>query len=357
MRPAPRRKLLNPRCVQAVMVLCSLLIALLIPALGVRRVEPAAYPMAIPQAGISPLKIRQVSGVTFAMPPGLSMVQHTYTAEELYRGRLLLINDGHPLPAQAPRPDTLTIATYGKGMVPVSDLSLKSGRDTIRALTNLFAQLRGSGAGSFVVWAGTQTPAEQLEQILHQFRSESSRQSLDDAHRSVLNSMDLPGKGELQQEYTVELRMGEGTPSQPDPRPLEETVHGRQLLRLAWRNGFVRTMSDDAKQNAFRFRYVGIGHATAMTYLDVDLPTYLAILHEKRVMTVEGENGQVFLIQCLPATGDRMMFQLPQGADSEVSYDNIGYAIACSCLKEGWKHPVETAVAVKASPQKTPPKQ
>lgn len=345
----PKRRLYQHRGVHAAMLLCAVVISLMIPLCSRRRAEPAAYPMAVAPASKAQLNVRKVTGISFAMPLGLTMVQHTYSAEELCRGKMLLLDEEHPLPALAPPPNTLTIATYGKGMVPVGDLSLKTGKETIRALTRLFADLRGSGTGGFVVWQGAQSRAEQLEQALACMRTQAGQMSVEEAARQVWLTMEQPGSGELQQEYTVELRMVQESTHLPDPRSPEETVQGRQLLRYAWRNGFIRTKPDGAKQHPFRFRYVGIAHATAMTYLDVDMPTYLAVLHEKRVMTVQGESGQVYLIQCVPVQGERTVLQLPQGSASEVSYDNTGYAIAVSVLEDGWAVREENPQPVKAS--------
>lgn len=344
-QPVRRRNLHENRRLHCVMLVCAVSVALLLPICWHPRTAPVSYPMAVAPVAAEGIHVRSVQGVSFAIPMGMTFVQRTYTTEELYRGKLLLIDDQHPLPSQAPHPSTLNIATYGKGMVPVSDLTLKTGRETIRALTALFADLRGSGTGGFVVWQGTQTPAEQQEELMAYARRSARRYSLDTAIAKTQEEMDPSGNGELLQEYTVELRMGIDGKTMPDECPLEETVQGRQLLRFAWRNGFVRTQTTGSRRNQFHFRYVGIAHATAMTYLDVDLATYLTILHEKRTLTVRGEGGQLYLIQCVPAEGNHVVLQIPKGAEYEVSLDNTGYAIAASVLKQGWQEQLLTAVS------------
>lgn len=344
-QPVKRRNLHRNRRLHCAMLVCAAVFALLLPLCWPHRAVPVSYPMAVAPVAAEGIHVRSVQGVSFAMPTGITFVQHTYTKEELYRGKLLLIDDQHPLPMQAPHPGTLNIATYGKGMVPVSDLTLKTGRETIRALTALFADLRGNGIGGFSVWQGTQTPAEQLEDWLTFARQSAGQFSLDTAIAQTQEEMEPPGSGELLQEYTVELRMSTEGKAVPDERPLEETVQGRQLLRFAWRNGFVRTQTTGSKRDQFRFRYVGIAHATAMTYLDVDLPTYLAILHEKRTLTVQGEGGQLYLIQCVPAAGNHVVLSVPKGAEYEVSLDNTGYAVVASVLKEGWQKRLLPAVS------------
>jgi hypothetical protein len=133
---------------------------------------------------------------------------------------------------------------------------------------------------------------------------------------------------ELQQPYTVELRMPGSMPFRPDETPPEETVAGRQLLRLAWRNGFVRTQA--AAEAGFLFRYVGKAHAIAMTYLDVGLEDYLTILHSKEQLTIQ-DGGETYYIQCIPAQSGYNVFHIPAGAVCEASMDNTGYAvIACT---------------------------
>ena len=83
--------------------------------------------------------------MSYELPEGLETQSVTYTDEQLLRGRLLLLDAQHPLPDGAPAPNTMSVAAYGKGMVPVNGLSVKSGRATIDALAELFAGLRAEG--------------------------------------------------------------------------------------------------------------------------------------------------------------------------------------------------------------------
>lgn len=305
-----RERLRSRRRLAAAAVLGGLLLCILTALCLISHREKPSYPMAAVPAGSTAVSVRSVPGVSFAMPTGLTLRRQTFIASELYRGRLLLLDEQHPLPPEAPAAQVENIATFGKGMVPVSDLSLQSGMVTIDALTGLFQALRENGAGCFIVWRGT-VPADGRA------------------------AAEAAGLHELMQEYTVELRMLCPGSHQPDQRPLEETAQGRQLLRLAWRHGFIRTRPGGRGEAAFLFRYVGVAHATAMTYLDVDLPTYLQLLHEKKTMTVCGEDGQVFHIQCAPVTGSLVTFSLPADAVCDVSMDNTGYAVAACTIDSG----------------------
>lgn len=289
-----------------------------------------AYPVAAaPQAQVAP-SVRSVSGIGYRIPSDLPMESHTYTIDQLLRGKLLLIDKEHPLPAGIPPSNCQSIVNFGKGMVPVHDLTLKSGKETIQALSGLFETLRKAGAGGFYVRQATQTADQQQALQLACMRKYSQEMPLDSALLQANEHTDP----EMLQEYTVELRLGTAGFQTLDERPLEETAQGRQLLHFAWRHGFVRTHAAQGGATAFLFRYVGEAHATAMTYLDVDLSTYLDYLHEKGTLVIRGENHQLHIIQCKPMEGSRVEFHVPKGTSCEVSLDNTGYAVAACTISE-----------------------
>lgn len=312
------------RKLRALMLLFSFLVAVLMPLCFGHPRQRVNYPMAVIPAAAGPMKVRNVSSIRFSVPEGLRWVNMTCERRELLQGKLMLVDHGHPLPEAAlVENDLQTIATYGKGMVPVGDLSLQSGGETIDALAKLFAALRMEGADGFRIWKGTQSPQQYWQERMALMRSQAANVSLEEAARFI-RRMGSPMAEAYLLEDTVEIRHLSATAHQPDERLPEETSQGRKLLKLAWRNGFIRT---HPKEDGFCFRYVGIAHATAMTYLDVDLPTYLAILHERRHLTLEAENGVTYLIQCIPAAGEYVAFQVPEGAVCEASLDNTGYAV------------------------------
>lgn len=327
----PHRKSIHRnRLLHAGMLLCALAVSAVVSLAFRSQPVQTVFPVATPPAQAEHLSIRMVPGLSFSKPVGTNMVSRSYSTEQLYRGKLLLLDAEHPLPAEAPSASAVNIATYGKGMVPVNDLSLKCGRETIHALGGLFRQLRESGAGAFTVWRGTAVQPAGSEQAAAQMLQLAKEYPLERAAAMVMDRT-AASAPELQQPYTVELRMPGSIPFQPDETPPEETVAGRQLLRLAWRNGFIRTKAGDGA--AFLFRYVGKAHATAMTYLDVGLEDYLTILHRKEQLTLH-DDGATYYIQCVPAQGEYTVFTVPAGAACEVSMDNTGYAvIACTLPK------------------------
>lgn len=260
------------------------------------------------------------------MPEGIAAESRSFSREELLRGKMLFLNEEHPLPYGAPAPNTMSVANYGKGMVPVNDLNVRSGMETIAALTALFATLRGDGVSCFTVCRGTMTPWEQEEWRLSCLRRYSAGMSLEDAALRAMRETDTPGRGELMQEYAVELCL---TGTQMASLRLDAFAEGRTLLQNAWRHGFYV----EERESGWRLRYVGKAHAAAMVFLDVDMSDYLRLLHEKKVLQVRISPQTTYLIFCQPAQEEYVEFLLPKNAKWEVSLDNLGYAVA-ACVTE-----------------------
>lgn len=329
-RPAGKKSIHQNRRLHAVMFLGSLLIAGTIAGCFYRSPKPAVFPLAAIPASAAAISIRQVPGLTFEAPVNSRQITFTATAEELFAGKLLLLDAQHPLPELSQQAASVNIATVGRGMIPVNDLSLRTGKDMIPALTELFALLRENGAGSFTVWRGMEAGNLTREALLHRMQAAARDTDLKSAVAYIRQS--LPTEAEWCLPFTVELRMPSEDPALPDDTPLEETVQGRKLLSLAWRCGFVRCSSEDAL--SFCFRYVGRAHATAMTYLDVGLSDYLEILHEKRNITIRTKEA-TYHIQCIAAPDNYARFHIPAGAMVDVSADNTGYAVsACTIENE-----------------------
>ena len=261
---------------------------------------------------------RQISTISYRLPQYLEYRQHTFTQAELLRGNMLLIDAEHPLPPNVPFPNTLSIAVYGKGRVPVRNLQLKSGKETINNLAALFISLQSRQIAGLMVFDATHSRAEQQALLEEHTRSLMGSLSPNEAVEQALQSLDWPGTGELQQEYTVEIR----------PASADSSRSWQELLQNAWKYGFVRSTPNVDGREEYRFRWVGNAHATAMTYLNLSLKDYLLWLHEKRCLVIEEKEKIRYLILCQPMNGTHTAFMLPEGADVEVSLDNMGYAVA-----------------------------
>ena len=159
-KPKPRWR--QNRRNWACLLLGAWAVALLLPVIAAPSV-PREYSQ-LQQTEEALLATRpQSSAVSYVLPEGIACSRQIFPKEQLLRGKLLYLDENHVLPDGTPAPNTMSIARYGNGMVPVNDLTIKSGKETIRALARLFAALRGSGADGFKVSRGTMTPLEQRE--------------------------------------------------------------------------------------------------------------------------------------------------------------------------------------------------
>lgn len=325
--PQPERKRrLLPLCVAG--ILCAFGLVLLLP-----RAPATQYPSPEVSQASAPARkaVRSNSAVLYGFPEG-EYAEAVYSSEQLLRGKLPLVDGEHPIPDNAPAPNTLQIAAHGKGVIPVRDLSLKSAAETIDALYALFYAARQKGIEGLAVYRATLSASEQRDWQLDRARVYSSSLSLTDAAALARSEVDDPGQSEHQLGYTVDIRLFGSWGGAADDRPLGLTEQGRYLLQNAWRYGFVMCYPDaESEDKAHQFRYVGVAHSTAMTYLDLRLADYLALLHERGVVQIHEKGAPRYLIVCKELHNDRVGFSLPVGADYEASYDNCGYAVvACT---------------------------
>lgn len=264
---------------------------------------------------------RHVAAITYALPAGIELQPQTYTRQQLLRGKLLLLDADHGLPAGVPPPNTLSIANEGKGMIPVAGLDIKSGKETIAALGEWFGELRRHGVSGFSVCRGTMSIAQQRSRLSGQVHALLEKWPLSQALSRACDGMDWPGTGDCLQEYTVSIRSSDG-------QPLDGSAGGRLLLRTAWRYGFIRRYPNGEGEKANQFRYVGRVHAMAMTYLDLTMEKYLDWLHRVGVLTISEKEEVKYIIIASPMETTHIAMQLPKNAVYETSLDNMGFAIA-----------------------------
>lgn len=273
--------------------------------------------LSVSHTASSRMQVRTVKEIHYVQPEDLLCRQQIWTRQQLVRGSMLWVDETHALPVDYYPPNTASIAQYGKGNVPVRSLKVRCSEETIDALQMMFHFLREKGADNLFVCQGTLSAAQQKQAFLQQGRQLMQFYTPDEAAMLMDERVDRPGTGSLLLGNTVDIQSGDGS-------NLAECPQGQMLLRWCWRFGFVR----ERKDRPDRFRYVGKAHATAMTYLDLDLKAYLEWLHLKECLCVY-EDGQLrHLILCQPMKGDYAVFQLPECRNVEVSMDNMGYALA-----------------------------
>lgn len=246
--------------------------------------------------------------------------------EKLWAGKLMLIDPDHPLSAQAPSPNTLSVSSLGAAARSPQTVAAE---ETIIALREwLYAALH-KGYTTPVVWAGTRSGAQQLDWQLEQLCLYAQSYPLQEAARLAAREREAPGCSEHQTGWAVDIRLCESFYQPPDQRPLSSSEAGRYLLDTCWRYGFIhRYKNHPCPEEAYHFRYVGQAHAQVMHALGLPMENYLDFLHEGQALRFYDHGELKYVILCQPVQGDWAL-RKPRGmAILDVSYDNQGYGVA-----------------------------
>ena len=254
--------------------------------------------------------------------------------QHLVKGRMLLIDEAHPLPDGYIPGDTLSILNHTQGRVDCRDLTAVSGQDTLNALRDLFLAARQNRIVQFTVFAGTRS-AEQQRILLTDTLADLSRDMpLEDALRAAREAVCSVDCTEHQTPWAIDLRQCPVWNGPPLATPYTATEAGRWLTEHAWEYGFILRWPDAAPADhscrAWHLRYVGRAHAMLMHALNVTFEEYLILLRQHGVLTLCNENGAPLATAVCCSAGEHLTsFTLPvQGQVEDLSLDNTGWAIA-----------------------------
>lgn len=306
-----------------------------------RPAQPDAqvYPLHAPAAPAEPQTAPALpQGVMTGLPEG-EMQAISVPAQHLLKGRMLLIDETHPLPDGYDPGDAFSVLNHTRGHVACRDLTAVSGQDTLQALTELFIAARQARIVQYTVFAGTRS-ADQHRLLLTDTLADLARDMpLEDALRAARDAVASVDCTEHQTLWAVDLRLCPVWNGAPLEQPLESTEAGRWLTEHSWEYGFIRRWPHAHPSgyscHAWHFRYVGRAHAMLMHALDATFEEYLALLHQYGTLTLRNENGApLAAVICQPAGEHLTSFTLPMCQIDDLSLDNTGYAIA-SCLFTG----------------------
>lgn len=298
---------------------------------------PASFDVVTPEPLVRDALRALPGNVLLGLPAGEKSYQAVFPLRRLWAGRMMLVDEAHPLPDQAATPNTLSVLKSTSGRVTCRDQQAVLAEDALDALDDLFRGARLARHNQLVLFAATRSE-EQQRQLLTDRMAELSRAlPLEEALAQAKAEIETPGCSEHQLPWCVDIRLCQGWNALPSEFSFEESEAGRWLVENCWRYGFIRRYDmgreTDASHRAWHFRYVGKAHAALMHTLGLSLEEYLAFLHEKGVVTVLGEGGtpQATAV-CVPLGEQESVFVLPLSASVEdASVDNMGYAVV-ACL-------------------------
>lgn len=337
-RPRSRRRFLWGISMLTILFLAGALFAALYHS------QPAAETALAPQLQSSPgepapAPKKLPASVQQGLPRGLSMAALMIPPAQLWDGKLMLIDGSHPVPKEALPPNTLSIADLGAGKIAVRTVRHASDEELIYALAELCTRGRSSGYSDWLVWEGTRSNAQQLELQLERLGLYAQNMPLLQAAEQAAKEVPAPGASEHQLPYVVDIRLASGWNAAPDSAPLEDSKSGRFLLDTAWRYGFIHRYGSKPSapyaDEGYHFRYVGVAHSTLMHELDLRLPEYLALLHDKGTLTYYEEGVPRYAVIC-KREAESLSFSVPKGCTWEGSVDNMGYVVvAVTFPREG----------------------
>ena len=337
-RPKSRRRFLLAISFLTILFLASGLFAAL-------NHRPSDVEMALaPQwmtspSDIAPAPKKLPTSIQQGLPRGLALTALMPAPEQLLDGKLMLIDESHPIPKEALPPNALSIASVGAGRIAVRTVQHATDEEVILALAELCTKGRSSGYSDWLVWEGSRSGAQQLEKQLERTGLYAQSMPLVQAAEQAAKEVPAPGASEHQLPYVVDIRLSAGWNAVPDSAPLGASQSGKFLLDTAWQYGFIHRYgsrpSAPYADEAYHFRFVGVAHSTMMHTLNMRLPEYLALLHDKGTLTYYEEDAPRYAVICKKAS-ENVSFSLPKGCAWEGSIDNMGYVVlAVTFPREG----------------------
>ncbi|MBE5803762.1 MAG: D-alanyl-D-alanine carboxypeptidase family protein [Clostridiales bacterium] len=329
-QPPKRRSRWPVWCIPCILLAMALIIHR--PA----QVDTRAYPLHAPVLTPEPQPVQTLpEGIRAGLPQGERQTL-SVPAQHLMKGRMLLIDETHPLPEGYAPGDTFSVLNHTQGRVTCRDLTAVSGQDTLQALAELFAAARQARIVQYTVFAGTRSADQQRILLTDTLADLSRDMPLEDALRAAREAVASVDCTEHQTPWAIDLRLCPVWNGAPLEEAFEASAAGRWLTEHCWEYGFIRRWPQAQPSgyscHAWHFRYVGRAHAMLMHTLDASFEEYLALLRQHGSLTLYNENGAPLAAAICQRAGEHLTsFTLPLAQIDDLSLDNTGYAIA-SCL-------------------------
>ncbi|MBR1606610.1 MAG: D-alanyl-D-alanine carboxypeptidase family protein [Clostridia bacterium] len=253
--------------------------------------------------------------------------ERLFSQEILYQGRLLYVSPTNPLPAGLPAQQARDVRSLVGLYIPAAT-HVSLSEETIYALCDLAAQ---NPLVSTWIMAGMRSPGEQAALQKAAFAAYQATLPVAEALRKATQDIPDSGGSEHQLATCFDLRL-DGPQDWSGADPMARTADGRWLLTHGWEYGFIRRYPPQKAaltgiaNETLHWRFVGRLHARAMHAADWCLEEYLTALHTYGVLRLQTPEGASFWMLCQPL-GESVSFSIPQGAEYEVSADNMGWAV------------------------------
>lgn len=325
-QPKRRRGLIRAAavCAAAMAALCLLTL---------RPEEDTSLPQAMAAEEAS-AQLTLPENVIAALPAGETK-RLTVTTQRLLQGRMLLVDEEHPIPEGVELEDVFGVLTYARGRIACRDQQAALGRETLAALEDMCVHARNSGMSFITVFAGCRSREQQRLLLLEKVDDLSRTMTMEEAVAEAKRFVPPPGCSEHQLTRSVDIRICLGWNLPPRTEPLTDSPQGAWVVAHAWEYGFIQRWPDaDPAVDDHRpycFRYVGKTHALLMHALGMTMEEYLALLRDKGAVTLLDENGAPLATAMCTEAGERhTVFEAPADVElDDASLDNTGWAVIC----------------------------
>ncbi|MGN1021015.1 MAG: hypothetical protein ACI4O7_11680, partial [Aristaeellaceae bacterium] len=135
--------------------------------------------------------------VVTALPPGETS-RLTITTQRLLQGRMLLVDEAHPVPEGVEMEDVFGVLTYAHGRIACRDQQAALGRETLAALEDMCVHARNSGMSFITVFAGCRSPDQQRLLLLEKIGDLSRSMTMEEAVAEAKRFVPPPGCSEHQ---------------------------------------------------------------------------------------------------------------------------------------------------------------
>ena len=272
--------------------------------------------------------------VIAALPAGETK-RLTVTTQRLLQGRMLLVDEEHPIPEGVELEDVFGVLTYARGRIACRDQQAALGRETLVALEDMCVHARNSGMSFITVFAGCRSREQQRLLLLEKIDDLSRTMTMEEAVAEAKRFVPPPGCSEHQLTRSVDIRICLGWNLPPRTEPLADSPQGAWVVAHAWEYGFIQRWPDADPvlddHRPYCFRYVGKTHALLMHALGMTMEEYLALLRDRGAVTLLDENGAPLATAMCAEAGERhTVFEAPADVElDDASLDNTGWAVIC----------------------------
>jgi zinc D-Ala-D-Ala carboxypeptidase len=229
----------------------------------------------------------------------------TIKKEQIYQGKLLLINSKYPIHKEGIKSDIVNLAKYNELIngYGLKDANIFLSKEMAEKFSEMVKDAEKEGVSHYMINSGYRNFDEQ-NRLYHEMGASYALPAGYSEHNSGLS-----------------LDVGSSLSK------MEHAPEGKWLENNAWKYGFIlRYPKDKTKVTGIQYepwhiRYVGLPHSVIMKEKNFALEEYLEYLKEKKSVSIT-IHGKKYEISYYPVTKDRTI-HVPSNLHYEISGNNM----------------------------------